>query len=118
MTFVSRSCKPRCYNATVASVDSMSPLTDSTDVITVTHGGPRGEKEALRKHLKLFTIQPILHKYLMQRRLYCVHTLHKLQTVVVVVAAVGTGGWWGQGGGGEKCVALWGVWALLSGVEI
>lgn len=77
----------------------MSPLTDSTDVITVTHGGPRGEKEALRKHLKLFTIQAILHKYLMQRRLYCVHTLHKLQTgevVVVVVAAVGTGGWWGE----------------------
>lgn len=65
----------------------MSPLTDSTDVITVTHGGPRGEKkEALRKHLKLFTIQPLLHKYLMQRRLYCVHTLHKLQT--------------GEGGGG------------------
>lgn len=118
MTFVSRSCKPRCYNATVASVDSMSPLTDSTDVITVTHGGPRGEKEALRKHLKLFTIQPILHKYLMQRRLYCVHTLHKLQTGEGAGAAGAAGGSGSGRGGWDKCVALWGVWALLSEVEI
>lgn len=94
----------------------MSPLTDSTDVITVTHRGPWGEKEALRKHLKLFTIQPILHKYLMQRRLYCVHTLHELRTVEG--GGGGRGGEAGGGGGWEKCVALWGVSALLSEVEI
>lgn len=97
----------------------MSPLTDSTDVITVTHEGPRGEKKALRKHLKLFTTQPILHKYLMQRRLDCVHTPHKLQTEEGASSGGGGGGWAvGSRGCWEKCVALWGVSALLSEVEI
>lgn len=78
----------------------MSPLTDSTDVITVTHRGLRG-KEALRKHLNLFTIQAILHKYLMQRQ--CIVSTPFISCI--------------QGGGGGR-VALWGVSPLLSEVEI
>lgn len=55
----------------------MIPLTDAANLIMVTHKGLWG-KEAQWKHLNLFTIQAILHKYLMQQQ-SIVQTLHKLQ---------------------------------------
>lgn len=78
-TLVRSSCKPCCRNPPITTINSMCPLTDSTNVIMVAqraHGDQCGkEAQKKTKHLNLLAIQVLFNKYLIfnASAVYCPH---------------------------------------------